>query len=116
MIRAAIPWAALLLSVLPPAQDGTVISGRLLGCDGKPMRKAQAHVLIPWEPFDRMILSTADAASDGKYRLMFDRAGLFMVYLTGVDHLNLQFPVIVDKPLTLSVSARLRSLSVPSDL
>lgn len=116
MIRATIPSAALLLSVLLPAQDGTVISGRLLGCDGRPMRKAQAHVIIPWEPFDRMILSTADAASDGKYRLTFDRAGLFMVYLTGVDHLNLQFPVIVDKPLTLSVSARLHSLSVPSGL
>ncbi len=80
------------------------------------MKKAQVHLIVPWEEFDRMILTSADAAPDGTYRLTFDRIGLFMIYFTGVDHLNLQIPLIVDKPLTLSVSARLRSFSVPSEL
>ena len=98
------------------AQAQSVISGRLLGCDGKPMKKAQVHLIIPWEEYDRMIGTSADVNPDGTYRLTFDRTGMFMVYFTGVDHLNIEIPLVVDKPGSFSISARLRSLSVPSEL
>ena len=98
------------------AQPQTVISGRLVGCDGTPMKKAQVHLIVPWEAYDRMILTSAEVAPDGAYRLTLDRTGSFVLFFTGVDHLNLEIPVIVDKPRAFSISARLRSLSVPADL
>jgi peroxiredoxin len=80
------------------------------------MKKAQVHLVVPWEAYDRMILTSAEVAPDGAYRLSLDRTGTFMVFFTGVDHLNLEIPLIVDKPRAFSISARLSSLSVPPDL
>jgi thiol-disulfide isomerase/thioredoxin len=97
-------------------QDRSSISGHLLGCDGRPMKKAQVHLIVPWEKFDHLILTSVDVGPDGAFKLEFDRTGTFMVYFTGVDHLNLELPLVVDKPQALSVSVRLRSLLVPPDL
>jgi peroxiredoxin len=80
------------------------------------MKKAQVHLIVPWEAYDRMILTSAEVAPDGAYRLTLDRTGTFMVFFTGVDHLNLEIPLFVDEPREFSISARLRSLSVPPDL
>ncbi len=118
MIKTIITRFAASFVLIPAlfAQPQSVISGRLVGCDGKPMKKGQVHLIVPWENFDRMILTSADVASDGTYRLTLDRTGLYMVYFTGVDHLNLEFPVMLEKPLTVSISARLRSFSPPAEI
>ncbi|MDZ7344550.1 MAG: hypothetical protein ONA90_08540, partial [candidate division KSB1 bacterium] len=88
------------------AKEMSVISGTLLGHDGKPMRKAQIQ-LLPRE-FDRQALQVVEVAEDGSFEIQFNHTGLLYLNFTGVDHYEHTVPLLVEKPLREKFSVRLR--------
>jgi thiol-disulfide isomerase/thioredoxin len=94
----------------------TVVRGRLLGHDGRPMpmahvQLARAQYYGRGEP-----LVTVEVREDGTYELRTERVGAFMLEFTGVDHLIAEVPLVADPPLEVSVDVRLPTLAYREDL
>ncbi len=88
------------------AQQPSVISGKLLGHDGKPMLKAQVHVLP--NRGERKALQSVEMAKDGGFEVKFDQTGLAYLNFTGVDHYELMMPLLIEKPLREKMVIRLK--------
>lgn len=69
-----------------------VVTGTVLGSAGAPMRMANVTLYpmrspsIPLLESPSLVLSTAQASSDGSYRLEADTSGVFQLWFSGVDH------------------------------
>jgi len=95
------------------AQQPSVISGKLLGHDGKPMLKAQVHVLP--NRGERKALQSAEVAKDGGFEIKFDHTGLAYLNFTGVDHYELMMPLLIENPLREKMSVWLKPYEYPND-
>ncbi|MDZ7361514.1 MAG: thioredoxin-like domain-containing protein [candidate division KSB1 bacterium] len=95
------------------AQQPSVISGKLLGHDGKPMLKAQVH-LLP-NRGERKALQSVEVAKDGGFEVNFDQTGLAYLNFTGVDHYELMMPLLIEKPLREKMVIRLKPYEYPDD-
>ncbi len=93
---------SLLACGIAPAQ--TVVTGTLLGHDGKPMIKA------------RIVLTTVNrdtsvkriwADKDGKYSITVDSSRIWGIWYTGVSHSSHLVPIYVDKPQRINIDVRL---------
>jgi thiol-disulfide isomerase/thioredoxin len=96
-ILAMMAWGS---SVL--AQDSCVVRGRLLGCDGRPMRSAFVRVYkgergIPRRP----------ARPDGAFSVTLPGPGMYQAFLGGVHHRTLVVSLFVEHPDTLELTVRL---------
>jgi thiol-disulfide isomerase/thioredoxin len=101
--------SALLAQAL--AQQPSVFSGKLLGHDGKPMLKAQVHVLP--NRGERKALQSVEVAKDGGFEVKFDQTGLVYLNFTGVDHYELMMPLLIEKPLREKLVVRLKPYEYP---
>ena len=99
----------IVLCLLPFAlalgRQETVISGKLLGHDGKPMKQAHVHLLKPGESKP---LAKAQADAEGTFRIATSRTGLLFLQGTGVDHAEYRAAILIDKPQSLEVEMQLK--------
>jgi thiol-disulfide isomerase/thioredoxin len=100
--------AAIFCTSLMYAQEETVISGKLLGNDKKPMVLAHAHLIKAPNP---QPLVQAKAQSDGSFSLTTKETGLFVVEFTGVNHIALDVPLLIEKPAKIGLSITLATYS-----
>jgi len=108
--------AITILSVLlgqAVAQQPSIISGKLLGHDGKPLLKAQVHVLP--NRGERKALQSAEVAKDGGFEIKFDQSGLVYLDFTGVHHYELMMPLLIEKPLREKMAVQLKPYEYQSD-
>jgi|GEM_PF-929798 len=99
-----LPLLAIVCAGTLAAQDTTVISGRALGADGRPLPKAHVAVARPnW----RTPLELAEVAADGNFRITTTSTGLLMVRVTGVGHRPCVVPVVIDAPGPIQLDVRL---------
>ncbi len=95
------------------AQEVTVISGKLLGSDKKPMMMAHAHLLKTSSPKP---LVQARAKSDGSFEITTKETGLIVMEFTGVNHMALDVPLLVEKPLKIELSVNLAAYSYADEM
>jgi len=102
-----VPCAAQILS----AQEGTVITGMLLGSDGKPMPEAHLHLFRPNQL--KAVLSV-EAAKDGSFQLITSQRGLVLLRCTGVSHKQYEVPLLIATSDSIGVNVQLQSYSYPA--
>lgn len=103
--RALLCVACVLLAVASGWGDRmVVVSGSVLGHDGKPVALAHAHVT---RPAAHQALASVEAASEGGYRLTFQGEGLFLVRFTAPDHALLDVPLLVEGPAEVALDVQL---------
>ncbi|MCX6143374.1 MAG: TlpA disulfide reductase family protein [Ignavibacteriales bacterium] len=95
------------------AQEVTVISGKLLGYDKKPMLMAHAHLLKTSSPKP---LAQVRAKNDGSFEITTKETGLLVVEFTGVSHRALDVPFLVEKPLKIELSVSLSAYSYADEM
>jgi len=95
------------------AQSPSVISGKLLGHDGKPMLKAQVHLLLSRS--DRKTLQSVEAAQDGNFELKFDNTGMVYLNFTGVNHYELMIPLLIEKPVREKMVVQMKPYEYQND-
>ncbi|NUO81350.1 redoxin domain-containing protein [candidate division KSB1 bacterium] len=104
--RKAVAVALLFLSSTIFAQSVSVISGKLLGHDGKPMRKAQVEVFYTQQP--GKAATTAPADAQGDFTLRFEHTGLLSLRCVGVNHYQHMIPLWIEPPVHEKLTVRLR--------
>jgi thiol-disulfide isomerase/thioredoxin len=104
---------AILCASLAYAQEATVISGKLLGCDKKPMVLAHAHLLKTSSPKP---LVQVRAKDDGSFEITTKETGLFVVEFTGVNHMALDVPLLVEKPLKIGLTVNLAAYAYADEI
>jgi thiol-disulfide isomerase/thioredoxin len=82
----------------------TIVTGTLLGNDGKPMLVANVELRLPGDTTPR---ETVEADSDGKYSIAVDSSGIWMLLFTGVNHSSHQIAACLDKPGKLKINVQL---------
>src|SRR5437867_6857321 len=82
----------------------TVISGRLLDADGKPMPIADVHLT----PLDaRGPVAEGKVGPDGSYALATTQTGAFLLRFTAVDHAGALVPLLLIGPATIKLDVQL---------
>src|SRR3989442_14093865 len=82
----------------------TIITGTLLGADGRPMKVAHVH-LVP--SLERAVLAEAAIAPDGRYAVATTWTGFLRLTFTGVDHQSASVPLILERPTTVVLDVQL---------
>jgi thiol-disulfide isomerase/thioredoxin len=95
------------------AQPESVISGKLLGCNKQPMLLAHAHVLKAPNP--QPVLQV-QAAPDGSFQIKTKETGVLLLEFTGVNHMAMDVPLIIEKPLKIGLTVSLSTYSYTDDL
>jgi thiol-disulfide isomerase/thioredoxin len=90
----------------------TVISGTLLGGDGKPMAKAHVHITASkFTPASK----TVEVDKNGAYRISIDNPQpFFFVQYTGASHKIETLPLLVEKNKHVSIDVRLSPNARPA--
>lgn len=101
---------ALLLCSAPLLAQQTTFTGALLGSNGQPMPAAHVHLL---GADGETTLATAEASSDGRYRLEANATGLVKLFFTGADHKAHTVQMFVDAPREIVTHVRLGTHTFP---
>ncbi len=101
-----------LFSFIAIGHAQTIVTGTLVGYDGKPM--VNANVVLK-QPLDDTVFKSFDVGKDGKFKFEVDTTGIWIIYFTGVNHRAYQTALYVDKPATLDVKVRLKTYEYLSD-
>ena len=104
---------AILCTSFALAQEQTTISGKLLGFDKKPMVTAHAHLLKAPNPKPMVQVR---AKSDGSFEITTKETGLLVMEFTGVNHMALDVPLLIEKPLKLELSVTLATYSYADEM
>ncbi len=91
----------------------TVVTGKILGYDGKPMQRADVHLTTSMSTIPT---KSVEAKSDGSYSLSIDEDGYFFVIYTGVDHQNYSVPLIAEKNKKTIINVQLKHNVYPESL
>jgi hypothetical protein len=94
------------LATYAPAQEMSVISGKLLGYDGKPMLKA--HLNLYPSDYTFPPLQTIEVAKNGGFEIKFKNTGLLYLNFSGVNHYEYRLALLVEKPLQETLTVRLK--------
>jgi thiol-disulfide isomerase/thioredoxin len=87
------------------APSATMLSGRLVGSDGRPLEVSHVH-LQGYD--DGTILSASRAGPDGRWRLGADTTGLFLLWFSGVGHRGERVGLLLSgEEETIEIDARL---------
>ncbi|MFN2502555.1 MAG: redoxin family protein [Pyrinomonadaceae bacterium] len=92
----------------------TVVHGKLLGGDGKPMERA--FVALSRGYNYARTETVAEVGANGEYKLTTDKPGIYLLLYTGVNHLAQTVPIVIDKPRTLAIDVRLHVPEYKEDL
>jgi len=82
----------------------TVISGKLVGADGKPMPVAHVHLTPPGPPG---VITEGAVGPDGSYALATTQSGAFFLRFTGVNHASTFVPVLLSGSSTIRLDVQL---------
>lgn len=89
----------------------TVISGKLLGTDGKPMDLAFVEFLLPG---DSTPLSTTEVDKDGNYKISTGNSGPLVIRFSGVNHSRKDVPLIRKDPnINIKLDVQLAYMQLP---
>ena len=86
------------------SQTQTVITGKLLGYDGKSMKQTDIHV---YAGAGQRAPTTVHADNDGSYTITLKDSGVVTVKFAGLFHLSEDIPFLIEKPGTIRVDVRL---------
>ena len=86
------------------SQTQTVITGKLLGYDGKSMKQTDIHV---YAGAGQRAPTTVHADNDGSYTITLKDSGVVTVKFAGLFHLSEDIPFLIEKPGTMRVDVRL---------
>ncbi len=89
------------------AQELSVIKGKLLGYDGRPMLKAHVHLIDPENAMMYKSISSVEVDNNGYFELKTNRNGLLFIAFTGVNHQLYETKLLVEEPQTIGLTARL---------
>lgn len=104
-MRTRIASLALLLAcTVAAAKQPMVISGRVTGANGKPMRKAHVHLADASQakPF-----TTIETDKEGTFKISTEKTGLLFLQVSGVDHSMREIPILVERPEEAKLDVRL---------
>ncbi len=96
----------ILLAAFQIASAQTVITGTLLGHDGKQMLKAN---VILKTMFQNKPVKIIDAAEDGKYKITIDSSGMWRLIFAGVNHSSHVVLLYLDKPEKIGLDVQLKT-------
>ncbi len=108
--------ACLTSAFISPARaqrDVTVITGRLVGSDGLPMRYAHVHLMRPLLPGR---IARAQVAADGHFAIATPETGAFRLMFTGLDHFATTVPLLITAPARVALDVRLKHHGYSSTL
>ncbi len=94
------------------AQEPTVISGKLLGYDGKVMAKANVYFIQLGQSDP---IAAVEVDKDGRYEVRAEKTGSFVLGFTGVNHLQTTIPLLLDKPIRTTINVRLKPYEYNDD-
>ncbi len=107
----------LLISPLCRSQEKSfVIEGSLVGSDGKPLQVADVHLLSNAPRTPRFLLQTTSISNDGEFQLTFSKSGLYRLSFTGVNHYELEAPLLIEEPGPIFLSIQLRAYEPPDSI
>lgn len=87
-----------------------VVSGRIMGSNGKPM--AMAHVSVT--KFGKQKADTSIKTSEvGGFSVSVTKPGLWILQFTGVNHRMLELPLLVDKNMREELTVQLEPNRIP---
>lgn len=92
--------------------EGTIISGKLLGYDNKPMKSA--NVSVRTITYTKAFLTT-QTDSKGNFNLTLSRKGFFYLVFSGVDHAPIELPILNDNYKTINVTIKLKHNEYDND-
>jgi thiol-disulfide isomerase/thioredoxin len=99
-----LPLLALLCAGTLHAAGQSTISGRVVGADGRPMPKADVHLLYDG---GRRPFASAEVAPDGSFTISTDRTGVLELQVTGVNHASYSVPLLIETPRAITLDVRL---------
>ncbi len=86
-------------------QDLTMVSGSLVGSDGKPMVIAHVQLI---RINQQKSLSTTKVEEDGSFQIITHERGLIFIQFSGVDHETYATPLLIESPLSVKVNCSLQ--------
>ena len=86
-------------------QDITMISGSLVGSDGKPMVLAHVQLI---RINQQKSLSTVKVAQDGSFQITTNETGLVFIQFSGVDHESYAAPLLIESPKHVKINCSLQ--------
>ena len=103
-MRASLLSFLILFTGALSAQQQTVITGKLLGHDKKPMQLAHVHLIKApaSEAFDRV-----EVGKDGSFTIATTETGLIVAEFTGVNHAAFDVPLLIEKPTKIGLTVTL---------
>jgi thiol-disulfide isomerase/thioredoxin len=90
------------------AQQETVIKGKLLGHDNKPMPMAHVYLIKTPQP---QPVANVQAGSDGSFKLSTAETGMLVLEFSGVNHSAFDVPIMIEKPTSIDVTVTLATYS-----
>jgi thiol-disulfide isomerase/thioredoxin len=111
-MRSTILIFILLFSTILSAQENTIITGKLLGHDNKPMKMAYLHLIKA--PASQSF-GGVQVGSDGTFRMATTETGLIVAEFTGVDHAAVDVPLLIEKPTKIDLIVRLAAYLYADD-
>jgi thiol-disulfide isomerase/thioredoxin len=111
-----VPFLALLtlsLSVSISAETiGSEISGQILGADNRPLARASATLIYPGRP---QPVALAETDENGRFRIVTDKRGLFLLWFAGVNHARHTAAVLLNKPHKVVLRERLATVQLKDE-
>jgi len=116
LVVSAVIVACIWLALASPVRaqhDVTVISGRVLGADGAPLKVGHVH-LSAERSFRRQ--AEAPIAADGRFAIATTLTGALFLTVTGVDHYSVDVPLVVEAPAAIGLDVRLQHYAYTDSL
>jgi hypothetical protein len=111
MMRSILLFTLLCAAQIMTAQESTVIIGRLLGSDGRPMPVAHLHL---FRPNQLKSVVTVEAAKDGSFHLTTSAQGLVLLKCTGVNHRAYEVPLLIGSADSIELNVKLQTYGYPT--
>lgn len=86
----------------------TIVQGKLLGSNGKPMLKADISYSTP---FEKTAKYTVTVEKDGSYSFTISSLGVTHLNFAGLDHITTQIPIINDQNQNIELNVNLGGYS-----
>lgn len=97
----------LLVACSSTDQTTTMVSGTLLGYDGKPMTKSHVHFI---RINQREAMNSVEVGADGSFQISTNERGMLFLQFSGVDHATHLVPLLVEKSMNVNLQCRLQRL------
>jgi hypothetical protein len=106
-------FTTLLLSFVINCFPEIIVTGKVVGADGYPMKMANVSLIqLP----DYKSIETITAADDGTYRIALQTNGIWMLKFSGVFHRDQWVTILTDKSQTISLSVNLAPYNYVKDM